>query len=528
MIGLLSSLYETCFCAADIELYCHSVNLYRKLWPYQIGGASDLANPCGVIFFFAVSLSLVAPVRSQQLLDDNEFNIDIVDGPIFGSNRVVSMGGAFTALATSIDGAAWNPASYGSRTLWEMNWFEWDVSAGLMMAGLLGRNDLFNNGKGERIGAEDFFFYDTGLRLQFAHLGVGGLFRGQTFIVKTQDNTVNIDKGNVQFGGAWMFLDGELVVGVGARSLVMSVRLPEAGRTLVRFQGTGVEVGAVWRPEKWPIRLGASGRTPVVSRQVAEDETEVTDPADQIEGFVLPNRLNMPWEAQLGFALQLGERPINLQWHVPPNPADRLIPQMKARWCDREKEQVRKEAAESGLDDAVVGECPRLQRRPQSRDWWRDEEQRRQREEESVDEQVEKERDQARDGERRRYEELPRHYWLISVDLMLVGPTLNGIGLDAFLDGEMRPSGEVISFSVRLGTEVEPWANRLKLRAGGYVEPSRNTGVQPRIHGTCGFDVRLFTWDLFGLVSPFSIRAGAMIDLAQRYINWGVGIGMWH
>lgn len=516
------------FCNVDIELYSPNVSLQRNSRPLSAATALDLVRSCGAKLVIAFLVSFSLPARSDQQLSDNKFNIDAVDGPVLGSNRVVSMGGAFTALATSIDGAAWNPASYGSRTLWEQNWFEWDVSAGLMLAGVFSRNDLFNNGKGERIGAEDFFFYDTGLRLQFAKLGVGGLFRGQTFIVKAQDTTVNIDKGNIQFGGAWMFLDGELVAGVGARSLLMSVSLPEAGRTLVRFQGTGLEAGVVWRPEKWPIRLGASGRTAVRSQRVAQKGQEVTDPADEIEGFVLPNRVHMPWEAQVGFALQLGERPINLRWHVPPNPARTLLPQMRAVWCEREATQAKREAVKEGLDEAVVGECPRLRRRPRSGDWWSAEEQRREREEEIFDEEVEKERDDIRKTLRRRYEELPRYYWLISIDFLLVGSTLDGIGLDAFLDQEMRASGENITFSARLGAEVEPWAGRLKLRAGSYLEPSRNTGVPPRIHGTGGFDVRLFTWDLFGLIDPFSIRAGAMIDVSTRYVNWGVGIGMWH
>ena len=81
---------------------------------------------------------------------------------------------------------------------------------------------------------------------------------------------------------------------------------------------------------------------------------------------------------------------------------------------------------------------------------------------------------------------------------------------------------------VRGGMEVEPWTGRLKLRVGGYLEPARYEHASWRMHGTAGFDVRLFTWDLFGWFNPFSIRVGAMVDIAPRYFNWGVGVGFWH
>jgi hypothetical protein len=49
-----------------------------------------------------------------------------------------------------------------------------------------------------------------------------------------------------------------------------------------------------------------------------------------------------------------------------------------------------------------------------------------------------------------------------------------------------------------------------------------------RVHGTLGADVRLFSWDFFGLIDEFTLRAGAAADVAERYLNAGVGIGLWH
>jgi hypothetical protein len=68
----------------------------------------------------------------------------------------------------------------------------------------------------------------------------------------------------------------------------------------------------------------------------------------------------------------------------------------------------------------------------------------------------------------------------------------------------------------------------LKVRFGSYVEPARNEAGTIRPHGTLGFDLRLFTWDLFGLVSPFSIQLTGVGDVAPRYFDVGLGIGFWH
>jgi hypothetical protein len=66
------------------------------------------------------------------------------------------------------------------------------------------------------------------------------------------------------------------------------------------------------------------------------------------------------------------------------------------------------------------------------------------------------------------------------------------------------------------------------MRAGTYFEPSRFDGVPYRVHGTLGADVRLFSWDLFGLLEEFTLRAGASADVAERYLNVGLGVGLWH
>ena len=100
--------------------------------------------------------------------------------------------------------------------------------------------------------------------------------------------------------------------------------------------------------------------------------------------------------------------------------------------------------------------------------------------------------------------------------------------MESFLTQVRRGSGQDLSFGFRFGVEGEPIAQYVKMRAGSYFEPSRFEGVPYRVHGTIGTDIRLFSWDLFGLLDEFTLSLGGSADVAERYVNLGVGIGLWH
>jgi hypothetical protein len=123
---------------------------------------------------------------------------------------------------------------------------------------------------------------------------------------------------------------------------------------------------------------------------------------------------------------------------------------------------------------------------------------------------------------------LSRRYLLFVADAIAVGPTPHGVGLESFLSQRRQDSGRDTTFGFRFGLEGEPIAYWVQMRAGTYLEPSRFAGVGYRVHGTLGADVRLFSWDFFGLVDEFTLRIGAAADVAERYLNAGVGIGLWH
>ncbi|WP_255442522.1 hypothetical protein [Corallococcus sp. Z5C101001] len=127
------------------------------------------------------------------------------------------------------------------------------------------------------------------------------------------------------------------------------------------------------------------------------------------------------------------------------------------------------------------------------------------------------------------YRTLPRGKLLLTGSVLISGAVSNAIGFESFLSQQLERSGRRVVFSPRVGAEIEPIENRLQLRLGSYLEPSRFVGIQPRLHGTAGVELRLFRWSVFGLTSPeTSWRINSFIDVSRLYLAWGVGAGIWH
>jgi len=122
----------------------------------------------------------------------------------------------------------------------------------------------------------------------------------------------------------------------------------------------------------------------------------------------------------------------------------------------------------------------------------------------------------------RNYEQSRRWYLLVSSELSIIqggGP----VGLT----GEEAMERSIIS--PRLGLESEVVPRYLRLRAGSYYEPPRIAGTRSRVHGTGGFDVKLFSWSIFGLLHPFDYwQLSLSADAARLYLNTSLSLGFWH
>lgn len=473
------------------------------------------------------------PARAfGQPITNNDFGVDLGTGPVLGSSRIVGMGGAHTALASGIDGAAFNPASYAARTLHELDNFEPDFALSMLFPGSFARNDFFNNDLGEGVGTDSFLFVDGGLRLQWADLGLGALVRFQGYDLVSGEDETRVRFTEVHVGAGYAFLDGQLVVGAGVRAGFMEVQAdygfsvdpdapPEfATANLAAFSGAGLEVGTLLRLDGAPWRLGAAFRTRVRSGQLGSDEVQQVG-----EGMWVPRSATLPWEIRAGIAWQFGPRPLNRRWQRPKRVAHRLIREMRDVWCARERAQVLREHPEA--DPSTVS-CPRLRLRAESDAWREQEEERQDAERDALEDRIDALEDQVEVMRFHEYESLPRPYVVIAADVVLIGRVFDAIGLDALLDQELRRRGDQVSTAFHLGVEGEPWRNRLKVRSGIYVEPGRNRGVSPRCHWTAGFDVRLVRIQLLGPTTPLDIKAGMVVDLAREYVDWGLSVGFWH
>jgi len=289
------------------------------------------------------------------------------------------------------------------------------------------------------------------------------------------------------------------------------------------------DVGAVYRPEGSRFRVGVAAVSHIKARVVPEGDDGVVMEG----GYVLPREVVRPWEARFGIAYQLGPRPLNRRYELPPDPSAWVRAQDREARCARIAEQLAREAARGVAPREHVSPeermlCPSIEQRPSDPEFWEEERIRREEERATRDTRIERERKRIKHQRWIDYEILPRRYFLVSADLVVIGGVRRSVGIDGFLDQELRLHTERPSFLPRLGVEGEPWPRRLKLRAGAYVEPGRNAGVSARMHFTAGFDVRLFVLEFTGPVNPWDIRVGATMDLARDYSDLGLSLGFWY
>lgn len=484
----------------------------------------DRVRRCALALAAASALATTAAsAQTGEPLTNCDYRMDLVTGPVLGSGRVVGLGGAYTALATGIEGAAWTPASYASRTPWDDNWFEWDGTFDLMPSTI--RNSDFDNNGRAGVTYGDLLFFSVGLGFQFGALGVGAVIDTQSYAIRQ-----NVDLSLIMqnYGAAYMLADGQLVVGLGLRAAQLNMTARGSGTQLVDSLALGPVAGALFQPAGRPWRIGASARLAASSSALTECVAA---------GLFLPRNVYSPWEAQVGFAYQLGSRPLNRLWTNPHTQAAALRDAMLARRSERARDEVARERLSRRMllsGERLPPRLPELEPTPSSPSppadeptdavWWREERARRNDEEREVEIRV-RELEQER---KREIRALSRRYLLLSGELILVGPTANGVGLESFLSQRREQSGRNPSVGLRFGIEGEPIADWVQMRTGTYLEPSRFAGVGYRAHGTLGIDVRVLSWDLFGLVDEFTVRLSASADVAERYTNASFGLGMWH
>jgi hypothetical protein len=184
-------------------------------------------------------------------------------GVLIGSSRMISLGGAYTAIAEGADGISANPASIAHRTPHERG--AWQVSPVATWMINLGDHDFDNDGNVDPV----YYAWQAlgGLQVRVKHLGVGAFLRSNRLSF-CDDRSRRCEAGqrigitfmNPSLSVGYAFLDESLVVAGGINGQVTTL-----GNNLDtwRYLGVGAEAGVLLRPRGLPFRVGLAARTPV-------------------------------------------------------------------------------------------------------------------------------------------------------------------------------------------------------------------------------------------------------------------------
>ncbi len=476
----------------------------------------------GAALALAAALASV-PIRARAACGavaavTTDCQLDLVTSPVLSSGRIVALGGAYEALGEGTDGYAMNAAAPALRAPWSNSWADYDVDASITFPSAFKQVDFENRGYITPFTYKDFYFLTLGANLQLGAWGFGVVSDLQHYNL-SPDATADQEKFGATISRTHALLarslfGGDLVVGTGLRLVGFDISRTLNGATtnVVSLTGAAPELGVLVRPDQLPFRIGATYRMPVTTTQPGGAQ------ATSAGGLVAPGNAHLPWEVDLGVALQGGPRPLNPKWVNPHDDEADLRTEIRRARERRAGERTQK------LADATAEERPRVERELAERD-----------KKLRVEEDAETARfhDEVKALRKQRYRAMGREYVLLTLGLLVTGPTEDGISLESYFSQKVTRAGRNATFSVRAGVETELLPGQLKLRLGSYIEPTR-FGSEPdakafRQHVTGGVEVELFTWSIFHLLDgDTQWRLNTMLDLAPRWSNYGLSLGFWH
>ncbi|WP_437311443.1 hypothetical protein [Sorangium sp. So ce388] len=466
------------------------------------------------------------PAASAQPLQDNAYAIDLFQGPILAPLRVTGIAGAYAGYAEGIAGMVANAAAPAVREPFSFRWLEWDVAASISIPIELFENNDFDNSGDIDLDYSNFVYLTLGGQLQAGDFGVGVNAELQRYLLTDAagaETTVVI--GKYHFLGGVRLLGDTLVLGAGARAVTLGL---DAEQTNLTIAGISPELGLLIRPDWASYRLGATLRLPVNGGRLLGEGAITDGRVRRAGGLILPNEVVLPWELEVGLAVQVGPRPLNPAW-INPHDQERELRAMIAR--RRAEREARRELELGALEEpAARAERERAFAVERARERAADE-----RELAAGPAVLERER-------RARYWNWPREHLLITAELLVTGAVSNGVSLERFL-AQNQPgsdqgasavgtSGAHVSFSPRFGIETEPIPGRVHTRFGSYYEPNRfgrlGSGRVGRQHFTFGADIRVLSTTFWGLLPEVAYTLQASMDFAPRYDSVSAGIGVWH
>lgn len=253
-----------------------------------------------------VTLFFCTETRSEisgPPIQDNNYNLDLRQGPIIGSARQVALGGAYIGVAEGITALNSNPAGVAFRLERSIAAFDWDWTASLNN---LKSNDFDNNGQSPP-DYKSHHIRSLGLMGQYGSWGIGILTNGEIIALEGPNNREDeyvLSATSLALGR--QFLDRELTVGGGIRATMTKLREKRIDATLGKISGTGWDVGAVWNPERGPFRFGATYSSSISSDQSLNNSSgsPVT-----VNGLIIPQQVILPANLGIGVSYEVKSAP---------------------------------------------------------------------------------------------------------------------------------------------------------------------------------------------------------------------------
>jgi hypothetical protein len=483
------------------------------------------------------ALWMRAVPAAAEPFPNNEFAIDLFQGPILAPIRVTGIAGSYAGYAEGIEGMVSNAAAPAVREPFSVNWLEFDAAASISVPLNLFENNDFDNSNALDADFSNFIYLTGGVLLQAGMFGLGANAELQRYtITGTTGGETSVTVGKYHVLAGIRLLGDQLVFGAGPRAVTLGLDSPNANLT---FAGVAPEVGMLVRPDWQSFRIGATYRMPVTASGVL-GEADTVEPSGRrlAGGLVLPDKVVLPWEVEAGVAIQVGPRPLNPEWIDPHAQEAELAADFERRRLAREHARQRQ----------IVREPDPVLRAKLAHDLAVEEKGRAAEE----DRRLQNARARLKRERRARYWNWPRPHLLFTAEVLITGPVSSAVTLAQFL-GQNEPSdacrdvpvderpacekkqaqpgnaGSEVNFGPRFGIETEPVPGLVKTRFGSYYEPNRlDDGRVGRQHFTFGADLRAFTSTWWGLVPEVIYKLQTSFDLAPRYQSLSAGIGVWH
>ncbi|HEU4581190.1 MAG TPA: hypothetical protein VFS67_23190 [Polyangiaceae bacterium] len=488
----------------------------------------------GVAALAGVLLGLEAPALASgplgangQEITTSHYGIDLFQGPIYAGSRVTALGGAYVAVAWDVDGMLQNPAAPAVRPFFSVTDFDYWLGFGLTFPGSFEDMDFYNSGSkspDSTSSVSSFVVATPSAMVQFGSFGFGVSLELQNFQLgeisaegQSAHLSLAFNVAHVQM--AYAFQRGALVLGMGTRILLMDAATRAPGQTRerpMRSMGSGLELGALWKPIGRIFSVGAAFRSGITTVPSFSDAAVLNAAGDAIFDtdsgqFYLPTQAILPWDLNVGVAVELGVNPENRPWVSDRSLAQREELRIQLRMLDHQdaRDRALANAQTEQEIEAINASYEALLQEDQA--------------------QIDAAREAAYWRIQSYLAEAPFGHVLVSASALITGAAENAVGLESFLSQQVNRSGQDAVVSLRLGAEMGLIPNFMRLRAGTYLEPTRFETSSSRPHYTGGFDLRLGRWNVFGLwPDDYQWRLAVGADVARDYFTLGVTIAGWY